>query len=90
MESVDISGLNKCQLLLHLARNCSHPLASYNARSFTELDAISALLESRGYVDYFRGCSIKTDLSGNVADFRLYDRDNGQGRGARVVAAMKT
>ncbi len=83
---VDISGLNKCRLLLMLARNCSHRLASLNARHFSEQDALYALLERAGYVDYFRGCAIKTDLSGNSADFSLYDRDNGLGRGAKVVA----
>ncbi len=60
-----------------------------NAQRFTESDAAYALMENGGYVDYFRGCVIKSNLSGNTTDFRLYDRDNGEGRGAHVVAGMR-
>lgn len=89
MSMTDISELNKCRLLLELARNCSNKLAASNAQRYTETDATYALLENGGYVDYFRGCPIKTDLLGNRTDFALYNRDNGEGKGEDIVRRMK-
>lgn len=37
----------------------------------------------RPYFDYLYGRVVKVDL--DAIDFRLYDRDNGDGAGARVV-----
>jgi hypothetical protein len=41
------------------------------------------------YFDYVKGRPIKCDLSKEVLDTRLYDRDNGQGAGAEVVARLR-
>lgn len=39
------------------------------------------------YVDYLNGRVIKTDVSDDPLDFRLYDRDMGQGAGDRAIFA---
>jgi len=41
------------------------------------------------YFDYVRGRPIKCDLSGDTLDPRLYDRDQGAGAAARVVASLR-
>lgn len=87
MANVDISGLDKRQLLLELARNAANPLAAFNALLYTEEQAADAL--DKGHIDYFAGVAIKTSLSGDTADFRLYDRDQGEGHGAQVVAKYR-
>ncbi len=39
------------------------------------------------YFDYLQGRVMKMDFGGDDLDFRLYDRDNGQGAGDRAVQA---
>lgn len=41
-----------------------------------------------GYIDYFQGRCIKTDLSQDEADPRVYDRDEGEGAFKRVLANL--
>lgn len=40
------------------------------------------------YFDYIGPRVMKIDVSGDPLDFRLYDRDNGQGAGERAIFAM--
>jgi hypothetical protein len=40
------------------------------------------------YFDYLYGRVIKTDVSENPLDLRLFDRDMGPGAGARAIEAM--
>jgi len=43
-----------------------------------------------GYIDYFCGKAIKTDLSEDKVDPYLYDRDAGAGAFARAVASVRS
>lgn len=56
--------------------------------SLSEAEAKS-LLEEQTYFDYLHGKVMKVDLSGNELDPRLYDRDNGQGKAAQLIKAIK-
>ena len=93
--SVDISGLDKVALLKVLWEN-SKPAAFFssfdalnancNPPPFNEQNAKVAVTKD---IDYFEGRCIKTDLSGNTADPRLYDRDYGSGKFAEIVQRMR-
>lgn len=41
------------------------------------------------YFDYVAGHVIKCDISGDEFDERLYDRDCGEGRAAKVIEALR-
>lgn len=45
--------------------------------------------EDRLYFDYVQGRPLKADITGDVWDCWLYDRDAGSGRGAAVIAALR-
>jgi hypothetical protein len=49
-------------------------------------DEANELLKHQTYFDYLKSRVMKIDLSGNDKDidFRLYDRDNGEGAGYRA------
>ena len=93
--SVDISGIDKVALLRALWEN-SKPAAFFDtfvARNanckppqFNEFAAQTAV---HHYIDYFDGRCIKTDISGNKADPRLYDRDHGIGKFAEIVSNLR-
>lgn len=54
------------------------------ARNFPDLPRRKQEL----YFDYLKGRVMKVDLSGDVLDSRLYDRDNGDGAAARALAPL--
>jgi hypothetical protein len=43
----------------------------------------------KGYIDYFCGRCIKSDLSGDTADTSLYNRDAGSGAFEKIVEEMQ-
>lgn len=48
---------------------------------------------SRGrslYFDYVKGRPLKVDLSGDTLDTRLYDRDQGNGAAAKIIAKLQS
>ena len=45
--------------------------------------------QSKKYIDYFCGRCIKTDISGDSVNPRLYDRDAGDGEFARIVKSLE-
>jgi hypothetical protein len=89
-DSVDISGLNKSRLLFALWNNSGvasvFKNAPFMAPSLNMAKADEAVL---GYIDYFCGRCIKSDLSGDSVNPYLYDRDMGPGAFAKVVAQMR-
>lgn len=93
MSSVDISGLNKVELLERLW-NCSRPAAFFAMTGLRSPDfgseGPSPSVAVRKFIDYYCGRVIKTDLSKDFVDPFLYDRDNGTGAFAGVVAKMRT
>jgi hypothetical protein len=89
---IDISGLDRVQLLRHLWEKSKvagffgmygGPTPSFGSERRPE-DAVS------GYIDYFCGRVIKTDLRDDEINPYLYDRDNGKGAFQRVVDTMRS
>ena len=72
---ISIKKFNKVELLRLLWEN-QKSASFYGGRgpSFNVDGAKEAI--DRGYIDYFCGRAIKCDLSKDVANSRLYDRDS--------------
>jgi hypothetical protein len=84
--SVSIAGKDKTELLRALWTHAK-PAAFFTMHglpglAFEEAEAEKAL---KGYIDYFCGRCIKTDLSGTTADPSAYDADWGKGSFAKIV-----
>lgn len=92
MEEIDISGIDKAELLAALVNGTQSvgmgrlqdngPITIEQARGW--LDESMTLS-----FDYVAGRPIKTDISGDTARVRLYDRDAGEGTFACVVAELR-
>ena len=84
--SVSIAGNDKKKLLEALWTHAK-PAAFFTMRglpgpAFDEAEAEKAL---KGYIDYFCGRCIKTNLSGTTADPSAYDAEWGAGSFAKIV-----
>jgi len=77
---IDISGLPKVILLMRL-------VGHLNIHSFNIQRAKQML--KNGYIDYFGGRAIKTNLSGNIVNTQLYDRDAGKDAFKSVVEQLR-
>lgn len=96
MSSLPITEDQKPKLLTALY-NAAKPLGMgflhYDPTPMTITEAEQILAEAnerqRGHVyfDYLKGRVMKLDFSGDTLNFRLYDRDNGEGRGEWVARA---
>jgi len=88
---IDISKLNKAQVLAALYNN-SRPLGlgfmHFEPVDMKE-DEATELLKDQTYFDYLKGRVMKVDLTGDTLDPWGYDRDNGQGAAANVIATLK-
>ena len=89
--SVDISGIDKGNLLYMLWKSSNGPVnmgwLDPQARTGPSLsDCESAAQRS---VDYFCGVPMKINLSGNTANGWLYNRENGAGKFEAVVKALR-
>jgi len=87
---VDISGLDKVDLLYELWSNTS-PASFFNAMPHIapEFDAAEARKAIHSYVDYFCGRCIKCDLCADSVNPHSYDRDAGDGAFAKIVERMR-
>jgi hypothetical protein len=89
-DKISLEGLDKAAVLAALY-NASQPLGMgflhFDPAPMTIGEAQS-LLEQHTYFDYLKGRVMKIDLSGNELDPWLYDRDNGPGAAASVIAAI--
>lgn len=91
MSSVDISGLNKKELLLRLWEKAN--IASFFTTSGIPAPAFDHKLAETavdGYIDYFCGRCIKSDLSGKYANPVWYNRDAGDGQFEKIVNSMRS
>lgn len=75
--------------------NASRPIGmgflQYTATKMTPeeaADILEAASRGRCYFDYLKGRVMKMDFSTDELDFRLYDRDNGEGAGLRAALAV--
>jgi hypothetical protein len=88
--AIDIRGIDKVLLLKEMWNNV--PPARYftiyqkSAPAFDEAGAGAAV---KGYIDYYEGRCIKTDLSGDTVDPFLYDRDAGYGTLGFIVEKLR-
>lgn len=91
MASINIQGLDKVALLEKLWKN-QITAGFYGATLLPSpaFDTKAAQKAVTGYIDYFCGRAIKTDISKDSVDPWLYDRDAGAGTFARIVDGMRT
>lgn len=102
METIDISGLDKAEVLAALYNNSRQlGMGFMHARGATGMtkeqaeDELKAATRDIGdgktsaYFDYLHGRVMKIQLSGDTLDPRLYDRDNGQGAAARALEPLR-
>lgn len=98
---IDIAGLDKAQVLIALYQGARPqglgwwqelaPGTAYGTQRGGDLsvsDAQKALTETT-FFEYVKGRVLKVDLSGTAFDAALYDRDNGPGKAARVIASLR-
>lgn len=101
MADVSIAGLDKAEVLAALVNagcNLNGPLntpakiiafATQMNGGFTVEAAQEMLGRGSKYVDYAGGVAIKCDFSGDSLSLRLYDRDQSQGAGEKVIAQLR-
>lgn len=88
---VSIKDLDKAKVLAALyngARAQGAGFINYDPHPMSEEEA-GGLLQGQTYFDYLKGRVMKVDLSGDELDPWGYDRDNGQGAIAEIVAALR-
>ena len=91
MAMVDISGLNKDEVLFALY-NASHVqgmgfLAAIDNYTLEDAKRDYEASPSK-YFDYLHGRVLKVDLSGDSFDSRLFDRDCGEGAAEKAIDAI--
>lgn len=87
---IDITGMDKAEVLCRLYNN-SKPqgLGFLQATAGPmSIDQARKRLKDGSYFDYLAGRVMKVDLSGDVLDPSLYDRDNGAGAARRALAGI--
>ena len=85
---IDLKGKNKAEVLAKLY-NASHPqgmgFLHFSPEAMTTEEAQELLDGGQTYFDYLKGRVMKVDLSKDMLDPRLYDRDNGKGAAAAAL-----
>ena len=88
METIDISGLDKAEVLAELYNRAQTqglgPL-HFDPENMTKEQAAAILDSGSTYFDYLKGRVLKVDLSKEEFNPALYDRDNGENAAARVI-----
>ena len=84
--------LNRTAAALAALYNASRPqgmgFLHYTPENMAETEAKDMMSKTEStYADYVKGRIIKVDFKGGETDLRLFDRDNGQGAGARALRA---
>ena len=90
---IDITGISKTQLLIALyagARPQGMGYLHFDPAPMTEQEAAALMEAQDGRFDYVKGRVLKVNLSLDILSPYLYDRDNGEGACARIVASVKT
>ena len=91
--TVDISGLNRAEVLATLYNN-SRPLGMgflhYDPTPMTINEAATLLKDGKGYFDYLKGrvMKISFDESDELSTY-LYNRDNGEGKVEELIYTLR-
>ena len=89
--SIDIGGIDKVKLLRKLwdnqIRAAFFTMNGIPSLPFDESGAAKAI--TAGYIDYYAGRAIKSNLSGDTANTAMYDRDAGKGKFAQIVSSLR-
>lgn len=87
-ELIDLKSMNKAEVLAKLY-NASSPTGmgflTATAPNMTVEEAQALLDSGQTYFDHIKGRVMKIDLSRDILDPWLYDRDNGKGCAARAL-----
>ena len=89
---VSIAGLDKASVLMALFNNSKPQGLSFKAPRAMEnmsIERAKQYTEKTLDFDYVDGRVIKTNISGDVADTWLYDRDNGNNAGLTAIESLK-
>lgn len=94
-DTINIEGLDRAAVLAALY-NASRPLGMgfmhYDATPMSVEEARQLLgpepVKSK-YFDYLKGRVMKLEMGGTHINTRLYDRDNGPGAAAKVIADLR-
>ncbi len=91
-ESISLKGLDKAAVFAALYNGAKAPLFQRYIASepMTTEQAQKLCGEEFGYFDYVGGRVMKVDLSGDMLDPRLYDRDNGNGAAMRIIRELRS
>jgi hypothetical protein len=84
---INIEGIDKLELLHALWNRQIAPNNGFYKPPFSKDAAIIVI--KNGEIDYFCGKAIKMDLSSDVVEPRLYDRDAGKGAFMEVLNKLK-
>ena len=94
-DTVNTEGIDRAELLAALF-NAALPghnmaLLAYDAQpeQMTPTEAQELLDSGRDYFDYHRGRVLKIDVTKDELHPQNYDRDNGEGAVAQVVASLR-
>jgi hypothetical protein len=89
--TINIKKLDKAKVLAALYNN-ARPLGAgiihYRAEDIT-VEQARELLKKHTYFDYIQGRVMKIDLSGDIVDTRLYNRDNGPNAAEKVIEGLE-
>jgi len=95
-DEIDISGLDKCEVLFALYEATSPlGLGFLQARGDVTVEDVRVLVSAWSddgrfpYIDYLWGRPLKVDLSGDAFDGRLFDRDAGAGEARAAVERLR-
>ena len=92
---IDISGLNRVDVIMALANGTSPRSLGFLASPPSRADAEGLLnaatnADGSAYVDYFAGRPLKIEFVGDtIRDERLYDRDAYEGACAAAVDSLR-
>ncbi len=95
VETVDTTGIDRAELLMALFNAASAGgstagmIAAMAPQPMDITEATGLLAEGHTYFDYYRGRVMKIDVMADHIQPWLYDRDNGEGSVARVVAQLR-
>lgn len=93
MDMIDISKMDKVEVLMALYNNAKHQGMGrmgkiHFAHKPLRKDEAEAFLEDQTSFDYLRGRVMKVDLSGDELSVDLYDRDNGPGAAEKALSDL--